>query len=103
MKNSSSKNKMNSKKRKKFNMFTLVAILFVAYFIYTFFDQQIQINKYNSQIEMYTADINSKKKETEYYKTQKSNINSTEYIESVARNSLGYVKPYEKIFVDTNK
>lgn len=89
--------------KKRLNMFTIFCVVFVGYFVYTLFDQQIQINKYDSQIEMYTAEINSKKQETVYYKEQKSNLNTTEYIENVARESLGYVKPYEKIFVDTNK
>ena len=38
-----------------------------------------------------------------YYKEQKQNIESMEYIEQVARDTLGYIKPYEKIFVDTNR
>ncbi len=95
--------KKTVKKKKKINMFTVFSFIFVAYFIYTIFDQQIQINKYDSQIEMYSADIETKKQQTEYYKEQKSNLNSVEYIENVARENLGYVKPYEKIFVDTNK
>ena len=38
-----------------------------------------------------------------YYKSKKTNIETDEYIEEVAREDLGYVKPYEKIFVDANK
>lgn len=93
----------NNKKVFKINPLKIAIFVFVSYFIYNICEQQISINKYNSQIEMYTAEINTKKEQVEYYKNQKSNIDSPEYIENVARESLGYVKPYEKIFVDTNK
>ena len=81
----------------------MIVFCYVVYFVYTFCDQQIQINNYNSKIETYKNDIESKNKLVSYYKDQKTNIETDEYIEDVARESLGYVKPYEKIFVDTNK
>ena len=93
----------NKKKKKKLGMVHLFMIAFVSYFVYTFAQQQIQINKYDSQIEMYSDDIKNKQKLTEYYNSQKNNTNTDEYIENIARESLGYVKPYEKIFVDANK
>lgn len=76
---------------------------FSIYFVYTFIEQQVQINKYDSEIEMYTADIENKRELVNYYNNQKGNTKSDEYIENVARESLGYVKPYEKIFIDANK
>lgn len=93
----------NSKNKKKNNVFRMFFVVLSVYFIYTIFDQQIQINKYNSQIEMYEKDIENKNKLVDYYLAQKENVNSTEYIENVARDTLGYVKPYEKIFIDANK
>ena len=81
----------------------IVAIVFLAYFGYTFFNQQIKLDKYNSQIDMYQKEIDAKKNLIEYYNNQNDNINSDEYIESVARDKLGLVKPYEKVYVDANK
>ncbi|MNW22414.1 hypothetical protein D3C71_2238660 [compost metagenome] len=52
---------------------------------------------------MYQSDIDGKKSLVEYYNSQKLNMQSDEFIEFVAREQLGYVKPYEKIFVDVNK
>ena len=54
-------------------------------------------------IDMYESDIENKNKLVEYYDSQKSVINTDEYIEKVARDTLGYVKPYEKVFIDANK
>lgn len=96
-------NRKMTKRRKKISLFNVVVFAFVVYFVYTFCDQQIQINNYNSKIETYKSDIETKNKLVSYYKDQKTNIETDEYIEDVARESLGYVKPYEKIFVDANK
>lgn len=101
-KKSNSIKKQNVKKR-KFGIIHIAILVFGVYFVYTLVQQQIQINKYNSQIEMYSADIKTKKELTEYYNSQKGNTKTDEYIENVARENLGYVKPYEKIFVDVNK
>lgn len=92
-----------NKKQGKIKFVHIISIVFIMYFAYTMFDQQLQINKYNSQIEMYEKDIENKNKLVEYYSSQKVNITSDEYIEKVARESLGYVKPYEKIFIDANR
>ena len=93
----------SSNKKKKISILHILMIAFVVYFVYTLYDQQLQINKYNSQIAMYTEDIENKNELIAYYNNQKDSIKTDEYIESVARETLGYVKPYEKIFVDTNK
>lgn len=97
------KNKSNKSRRGKMRISILIPILFIGYCVYILFDQQIQINKYNSQISMYEKEIESKNELISYYTEQKDNINSDEYIEEVARESLGLVKPYEKIFIDANK
>lgn len=92
-----------TKRRKKLSLFKVVVFGFFVYFAYTVYDQQIQINSYDSKIETYKADIENKNKLIDYYDEQKDNIETDEYIEDVARDTLGYVKPYEKIFVDANK
>ena len=94
-------NKIN--KKKKIRPIMIVLFTFSIYFVYTFIEQQVQINKYDSEIEMYTADIENKRELVNDYNNQKGNTKSDEYIENVARESLGYVKPYEKIFIDANK
>lgn len=97
------KNKSSKNRKGKMRISILIPILFIGYCGYTLFDQQLQINKYNSQISMYEKEIESKNELITYYNDQKNNINSDEYIEEVARESLGLVKPYEKIFIDANK
>ena len=52
---------------------------------------------------MYTKEIESKQNLVEYYNNKNENIKSDEYIESVAREKLGLVKPYETVYIDSNK
>ena len=52
---------------------------------------------------MYESEIEAKESLVNYYSNEKDNIDSDEYIEQVARDVLGYVKPYEKVFIDANK
>ena len=102
-KNQSSGGKRNLKKKKSLNIVHVFAVAFVAYFCYTFFDQQLRINKYDSQIEMYQSEIESKQKLVEYYNNKNESIDTDAYIESVAREKLGLVKPYEVVYIDSNK
>lgn len=90
------------KKKKNVSIVHIMTILFIVYFGFTFFNQQLKLNKYNSQIEMYEKEIESKQNLIEYYKSRKENITTDEYIESVAREKLGLVKPYEKVYIDAN-
>ncbi|MDF2865618.1 MAG: hypothetical protein K0R72_427 [Clostridia bacterium] len=93
----------NVVKRKRISVTGILFVFVCVYFVTTFIDQQISINRYNSQIEMYKADITNKEALSKYYEEQQDNVETDEYIEQVARESLGLVKPYEKIFVDVNK
>ena len=97
------KNKQKIKKNKTINLVTVISVAFICYFVYTLVNQQYQINKYDSQIQMYQSEIQNKKKLTNYYGEQNSNVKTDEYMENVAREELGYIKPYEKVFIDANK
>lgn len=104
VRNQVKKGRKNVKKRKKsLNIIHVISIAFIAYFGITFFNQQLKLNKYNSQIEMYTKEIEAKQYLVEYYNNKNENISTDEYIESVAREKLGLVKPYETVYVDSNK
>ncbi len=95
-----------NKNDKKFRIFKLSNIFFVimlSYFINTLVEQQTTLNKYNSQIEAYEMQISLKKENLSLYTNDKENESTNEYIEKVARESLGLVKPYETIYIDISK
>lgn len=93
----------SSKKKKNFNIVHVATFAFILYFIVTFSDQQIKINKYNSQIDMYEKEIEAKQDLVEYYQNKNENIKTDEYIESVAREKLELVKPFDIVYIDSNK
>lgn len=76
-------------------------ILFVAiYVVYTLITQQKKINAYNKEQEIYTKQIAEEKANNEKLLQTKENINSTEYIEKIAREKLGMYLPNERVYFD---
>lgn len=79
-------------------------IVFIAILIYaviTFINQQKILNNYSEQ----KKNLNSQIAEASDYQTQlneeKDNVNSSEYIESIAREKLDMYLPNERVYVDT--
>ena len=96
-------NYSNKKSRKKINFARVLGIGIFVYFISVFCVQQFRINEYKVQEEYYEnaiSEIEQEKIENEELMAQ---TNTAEYIEQVAREKLGLVNPYEKIFMDINK
>ena len=97
-------NKKNTKKNKiKMSLFMVISFSISVYFISILYTQQISINKYNSKIEMYNTQINQNNEIIEGLNSTKIDTETDAYIEKIAREELGLVKPYEKIFIDINK
>lgn len=91
--------KINVKK-----MMIAAAVAAVAlYFIYVLIWQQVAISNKNSEIEELRMQVNSASEESERLKQEVENLNDPEYLERVARERLGLVRPNERVFVDSNK
>ena len=96
--------KVNNKKKKyKVDYMRVLLIVCLVYFSITFVKQQLQINEYNVKIASVEQDIALANEEIETLNETKVKINDSEYIEKIAREQFGLVKPYEKIFVDVSK
>lgn len=96
-------NSKKVKKRYKVDYVRVILIVSLVFFSITFVKQQFEINEYNIQINSIEQDIAEAKEKTEELKSVENKVNNAEYIEQVARNELGLVKPYEKIFIDVDK
>lgn len=95
---------VNKKKKKyKIDYIRLLLIVCIVYFSVTFVKQQLEINEYNVKINSVTQDISDARKEINKLNETKEKVNDLEYIEAVARQELGLVKPYEKVFIDVSK
>ena len=81
-----------------------IGIVAIAiYVIYTFFAQQQTLNAYKADEERYQQQIAEEKKKNEELNQTKSNINSKEYIEEIARDKLDMYLPNEKVYIDISK
>lgn len=96
-------NSKQTKKRYKVDYLRVILVVALVLFSITFAKQQFKINEYNVQINSIKQDIAEAKQDTEELKAVESKINDSEYIEQIARDELGLVKPYEKIFIDVDK
>ena len=93
----------NTKKKYRVDYVRVLLIVCFVYFCITFVKQQFEINEYNVKINSKVEDIETAKQEVEFLNETKIKANDAEYIEKIAREELGLVKPYEKIFVDVSK
>lgn len=75
----------------------VVVIAVVAAF--NFYQNISRMSQLESQIEEIEAQIVQAEAENKKLKTQLENSDSNEYIEEVAREKLGLVKPGEKMFI----
>ncbi|MBO5005588.1 MAG: septum formation initiator family protein [Clostridia bacterium] len=70
------------------------------YVIYTLISQQKTLNVYKKEEQTYAKQIQQEQKNNQELNQIKENVNSTEYIEDVAREKLGMYLPNERIFYD---
>jgi cell division protein FtsL len=90
-------------KGKNSKLAILVFIGLAVYFSYTFISQEAVLDRKNNEMKTIEAKITGENKQNETLKKQKDTMNSDEYIEKIAREKLGMVKPGERVFVDVNK
>jgi len=92
---------MNKRKSPKWMIFVLIG--FIIYFIFVFFEQQKVLYAKNIEMNNIQAKIKEEMELNEELKKQKEMLATDEYIEKVAREKLGMVKPGERIFIDINQ
>lgn len=88
-------------KTKVIKRIVLIAILIYA--VYTFVSQQRILNVYAAESEQYNIQIEEEKEIKQELADTKEHLNSSEYIEDVAREELDMYLPNEKIYIDISK
>jgi len=81
-------------------------ILLISLSVYVaciFINQQKVLNSYKNTQEFYQKQIEEKLAYQESLKETKTNINSEEYIEQIAREKLDMYLPNEKVYIDKSK
>jgi len=87
-------------KKKKIIKFLLFIILSV-YVIITLLNQQIIINRYNENQDKLAKQIEEQKDHNKELVATKGNVDSTEFIEQMAREKLDMYLPTERVYIDT--
>ncbi len=85
--------------KRRLNVKKFAIFLLACYVIFTLVSQQIQIMKLRSQIEEVRDEIESKKETRKALKEEIEKMNDMEYIERLAREELGMVRPGEITYV----
>ena len=78
-----------------------IILLFIAiYVVYTLIAQQKTLNAYSIEQSNYSKQIKQEQESKETLLKTKERVNSTEYIEDVAREKLGMYLPNERVYFD---
>ena len=96
---SGGKRKLNVKKL----VIAAAVVIAAVYFVYFVIWQQVTISSKNKEISELEQRVGEATEESERLKQEIENLNDPEYIERVARDELGLVRPNERVFVDSNK
>ncbi len=92
--------KKTLKAKKIYKKILILGIL--AYIFYIFIGQQKTLNSYKNTQNYYLEQLNSQLAYQESLYETKSNIDSKEYIEKVAREKLDMYLPNERVYIDKN-
>ncbi len=80
-----------------------VCVFIVIYCVITFLKQQKILNNYSAQTKNVETQIAEATKKQELLNEKKANVNSNEFIESIAREKLDMYLPNERVYVDNEK
>ena len=81
----------------------IIIMLFLIYFVVTVISQQKTLNQYKSEASAYSKQLESAKDTNDELIATKDNVDSTEYIEEVAREKLDMYLPNERAYIDIGK
>ncbi len=95
------------KKSKKVNLSLLLRrcllCVLVLYLFGLFIAQQFDFSRLSAENKELDAQLAEEQRIHEELAAQKEAASTPEYIERVARDKLGYMKPEEKVFIDAKK
>ena len=89
------------KKKFKFNRIIIIGI--ILYVLYAVISRQQVLSTYKKEEQNYLNLIAKEQQRNAELQEIKNNINSTEFIEEIARNKLGMYLPNERVYIDISK
>lgn len=89
------------KKKFKFNRIIIIGI--IVYVLYAVISRQQVLSAYKKEEQNYKDLIAQEQQRNSELLEVKENVNSTEFIEDIARNKLGMYLPNERVYIDISK
>jgi len=89
------------KTKKVYKKLLFIGIL--LYISYVFIGQQKTLNSYKNNEEYYISKIQEQEEYKKNLMSMKENVDSTEYIEQMAREKLDMYLPNERVYIDMGK
>ena len=86
------------KKKLKFNRIIIIGI--VIYVLYLLISRQQVLSSYKKEEQTYAKLIEQEQQKNAELLEEKENVNSTEFIEEIARDKLGMYLPNERVYID---
>ena len=90
-------------KRRVSPIFKAIFLLFLAYAVFIFFDQQKMIDSKSYELTRVKSEIEAEEQNLIDLEKEKEMLMSDESLEKIARSKLGMVKPGERVFIDLNR
>jgi cell division protein FtsB len=84
-------------------IFKVIFVLFLAYAVFTFFDQQKLIDGKRFELIQVKDEIEAGQKDLSELEKEKDMLMTDESLEKIAREKLGMVKPGERVFIDVGR
>ena len=94
---------MAERQKHRVKWFRVVAVVLGAYFVYLFAGQQSQLNAINKENDGIRTQLAEFQQTNAALKEEVSALHDPKYVEKVARNELGLVKPGESPYVIVDK
>lgn len=95
--------KVKTKKKRSFKLIHLIILVFVIYFGVTVFKQMGMVNELKAEKRARAQNIEELRGEIDYMQDIIERAGTLQFIEWVAREEYGMVKPREKVYVDKDK
>ncbi len=90
-------------KKKKIRFNRIIIIGFIIYVLYSVISKQQVLSEYRKEEQRYLDLIAQEEQRNTELSEAKNNINSTEFIEQIAREKLGMYLPNERVYIDISK
>ena len=94
---------MQTRYKYRINWFRLITIVLSCYFIYLCFAQQSQLNAISNEATSIQMQLAQFRQINTTLKEERDALNDPRYVEKLAREELGLVKPGETPYIGTEK